>query len=440
MNKLETNDSLRAREKQIRERFELARSQEEIAPLPERVRRAKRIGLSGVWKIATAQAVERYICEMVELANDVYGMQWQKNEIQPDLFIDCSQLIVVGDLILDSLTLSRIDFRCTLFRGDVSFEQIFFIGPALFSGCSFEKRLFVHDTTFANRSKFFNTHFHDLTIFRNIKFSYIDEVDFSESIFQDRVEFSNLENISVFNFSSARLEGIVEFSYSKFSLIDFSNANFLKPASFEGDEFYGAPIFHSAEIQEGTSFARCTFKPSKGVAVFTNRDYVGFRTLKLKMASLRAQREEASFYALELRAGRSSNLWPLSPIKYVISLIYDIGSEYGQSPGRAVSLFFIWNSFFCLVYWLIRYWSTIFNYPTISISSSGGSLLGGYPALALVLQSAFNPLVIFSDKAIVMPDSFLMLILSFLQSIGSLGFLTLLLLAIRGNFQKGSGN
>lgn len=436
---LELKNNLRSREKQIRERFELAKSHAEVSPLPDRVRQAKQIGLSGVWRVATSQAVGRYINEMVELAKDVYEVKWEGEEARPDLSIDCSQLVISGDLILEALILSRIDFRCTRFRDDVSLEQLSFIGPALFSGCAFEKRLFIHGTTFANKCKFFDTCFHDLTIFRNIKFTYLDEIDFAKSLFKERAEFSSIENVTSFNFNAAQFEGSVEFSCSKFSLIDFSNTNFLKPASFDSDEFYGAPLFHSAEIQEGTSFSRCVFNPSRGIAVYTNRDYVGFRTLKLKMASLRAQREEAFFYALELRAARSSNLWPLSPIKYAISLTYDIGSVYGQSPGRAISLFFLWNSLFCLVYWLIQYWATIFNYPTIVIASSS-SLLAGFPSLALVLQSAFNPLAIFSDKAIVMPDSFLILILSFLQSIGSLGFLALFLLAIRGNFQKGNSN
>lgn len=437
MHTLAEKNRLLREEVQIRERFEMTKRHEDFAALPEFVSRAKKVGLSGVWKVTTALAVKEYIEAMNALAHDVHATKWEKNEKAPNLEIDCSQLIISGDLVLESLKLPRIDFRGSRFWGEVFLAKIIFTGPILFSGCIFRRKLFMNSLIFGNRSDFSCMQLLDAAYFRSISFPYPDEVSFSETQFQKKVEFSDIDAKTSLNFKLMEFDDEAKFDNSQFSLVDFTNTKFSQAISFEKDEFNGAPLFHGAEMQEGTTFSGCRFKPSHGLGGWTNRDYVGFRTLKLKMASFRAQREEAYFYALELRAGRTSLLEPSSLMKYVISLIYDVGSEYGQSPGRAISIFFIWNGLFYLIYRLLNYWSEIFKFKTILGRPEANALLAQYPEFSLVLQSAFNPLALFSDKAIAAPESFPILILSLCQSIGSLGLLALFLLAIRGNFQRG---
>lgn len=93
-----------------------------------------------------------------------------------------------------------------------------------------------------------------------------------------------------------------------------------------------------------------------------------------------------------------------------------------------------------VVYLLGGYLSEVFKLSRIIDAVSRTTILSDNPWLALGLQNALNPIALLSEKALATTASGWVFILSLIQSVGSLSILALLLFAIRGNFQKGSGS
>lgn len=169
-----------------------------------------------------------------------------------------------------------------------------------------------------------------------------------------------------------------------------------------------------------------------------------FRALRIAMKKAGAQHEEAEFFAQELRSRRRAALSSDSHIKMdmaeiAISWLYDQISAFGTSIWRALLSFILWN----FAFWCVFYIFEIFfcnNKQCFLINKNLESkIFSEHPALTIAMQNALSPLSIFASNAFINANSITLLALSLLQSIGSVGIAALLLLAIKGRFQRGGG-
>lgn len=176
------------------------------------------------------------------------------------------------------------------------------------------------------------------------------------------------------------------------------------------------------------------------------------RALRLAMKKAGAHWEEARFFAVELRADRRDPGTDLTSVDRAISLIYDVVSRYGTSPVHAVATFIAWNLAFIVVVSTLMEASPYIR--AMEIPTGFGTILGlppgalvanvplfrDYEAVGFVLQSAFNPLAIFSSSPAIKINSFWLAALSLVQSLGTLGIAALAVLSLRTRFQRGGGS
>jgi hypothetical protein len=251
---------------------------------------------------------------------------------------------------------------------------------------------------------------------------------------------------------SSTFEQGVYFAKSRICIGDFSFVNFGESASFDCCVFEEPPWFHGAELPSNISFKGAKFhleRPTKWSKPNHISAGVAFRTLKAQMNKLRAFDEEQRFFELEQRAQRKSTPFLEAPVVRTLSLLYDLVSRYGSSPGRALLFFVAWNSAFALVLGSVADYSTqcaAAGQPfgsTILCKYVSDETLVSRPSMATAAafvqatHNAINPIAAFSTSTSVRPDGPVLTSLSVIQSIGSFAVLALLLLAIRARFLRG---
>lgn len=155
-----------------------------------------------------------------------------------------------------------------------------------------------------------------------------------------------------------------------FGNADFSNRSFLAVTDFADVKFHKLAKFHDSKLHQDTTFAGAEFYTPKPEPIEVSADEArkttrpptdqevsrhfeeyerAFRTLKLAMEGLRARREEARFYRMELRARRarpsSSGPGPkeVSRTEKAISHIYELTSDFGESLLKPlIALVMLW--------------------------------------------------------------------------------------------------
>lgn len=235
--------------------------------------------------------------------------------------------------------------------------------------------------------------------------------------------------------------------------ISFRESRIKLIATFDDCKFVLPPDFHDVSAPSETAFLHTEYglaKDKKRSEVFiTNKQIMNdtpgrFRALRLAMKKAGAQHEEAEFFAQELRSRRRAALSSESHIRMdmaeiTISWLYDQISAFGTSIWRALLSFILWN----FAFWWVFYIFEIFfcnNKQCFLINKNLESkIFSEHPALTIAMQNALNPLSIFASNAFINANSITLLALSLLQSIGSVGIAALLLLAIKGRFQRGGG-
>jgi hypothetical protein len=448
-----------------------------------------------------AQDLTTYILGLNQLRTEWAAFQ-PPDDFSFELVADCKSLYVQDEVQLPEVFfLIGLDFSSSHFERLLNFDGSTFsrdvrLGSVEIAHASFNEAKFLDGIT-GDGSKFGDVEFYWATIsgrtslqqvtficagFKGVVFD--GEAEFRDSKFKQTAHFSMAKFAYEANFDDVIFYGMAWFDESRFSVFSlFNEAVFMGSASFdravfehdaifEHCRFYGAPGFHDAKLPQNTSFYRAKFLPQMR-GRWTNDDRQRFRTLKLLMGSLRAQQDEALFFSLEMRVQRLVEYKPYvgyrppdnprrsagppislgHPFLWFISWFYDVVSRYGQSPGRAFWAFMIWNTVFTAIYFFLsREWPDEWGERVCAIISclavSGGISVSGtasisafadVPSIALTLQNVFNPLAILSEKSLVIVSSKLVMILSLLQIIGSLAMLTLMLLSLRGRFQKGGG-
>lgn len=316
---------------------------------------------------------------------------------------------------------------------------------------------FLSGAVFLTDASFYSVQFRAKVYFNESKF--FGNANFDKVVFSHEASFVNCE------FRHA--EGISFQQTQFFKAVDFSNSNFNR-----------APLFNETKFSQFPLFKGVTFSNNgKGLSqreMF--QDMIAWRTLKNISSSYKDQPDEARFFALEqryyrkiclalrlvwqkesyatCRQGRQGlgdlfilDTWHWSSLRYwrfcfirwnfiewLISWFYDLVSEYGSSPSRAIFCFLGINILFCFLYRIM------FDLGVSGFcfgENEGAYLLAKeHPASFFMLQNLFSPSAILSHKALIATSSPLVLALAIIQFCSAYLVLILAALAIRTRFQK----
>ncbi len=244
-----------------------------------------------------------------------------------------------------------VNFANVKFQDRADFQNADFADAVTFVGATFVRYAWFHGTNFKYAAEFDHTNFESGAYFGTAKFNadaiflaaeFWDETDFSDSDFGGFVGFELARFRSFANFSvsakrnDASPVGTFDFSYSVISSdITFANREFGDSTEFSGAIFQGVPDFHNAKLHQDTDFRNTNFQFVRGHDdEETSRGERAYRTLKLAMEEKRSRVEEADFFAkeMECRRNRSDVPW----YERSMATLYKYGSDYGRSFIRPV--------------------------------------------------------------------------------------------------------
>jgi len=204
-----------------------------------------------------------------------------------------------------------VNFSRAIFSEEVDFTGVTFSKEVNFSGAIFSARSYLGRVAFCSSANFTEAIFRNRVFFTQSTIS--DGADFGRATFSAEASFPKVTFSARADFIEAKFFKAVNFAGGSFTLwvrfdkasfydeVDFSGWKFNGPAYFHGTSFSRVPIFHGADIHQGTEFGNID-------AAFT--DFQSdeaehrYRTLKLAMGKYQARKEEAAFAALELKARR----------------------------------------------------------------------------------------------------------------------------------------
>lgn len=364
---------------------------------------------------------------------------------------------------------SPADFRRVVFP--ITFDFRAFKGPlhAAFVGASFgqvhgffgavfgEVTSF-HSAKFREGISFANAHFGEGVSFIGTTFKggamfesafFMNEVHFSDATFSTSANFDDAKFGDQTSFSGAKFEGEATFSVRdvdkanpKFQRINFSNASFFGPCSFENRKFTANASFNDAEFHDLAKFHGCTFhqgmsfhgtkflktkgdsKDKDELNKQTGRLEQAYRTLKLGMETLRARNEEAYFFAKEMECRRQRS--DVARFERFAATLYKHLSDYGQ----AVDLPLLWLLVLADVAFL-----------AFGVVALVTKIPEPVPLLAFTFEQMLRPFGAWMKDSIgiklnlFQQGDLLIPLLASVQSLGTLGFLTLFLLALRRRFK-----
>jgi uncharacterized protein YjbI with pentapeptide repeats len=251
-------------------------------------------------------------------------------------------------------------------------------GKASVTGCSF-RTLDAAAIEFKDAATFDRTSFAEALSFNSARFG--GPASFAGAAFLGRATFVKARFEAAANFGAEPESqpgsvvggdrfGSVSFQASSFVAgrdaiwcVDFDGRQFRGSSVFDGCSFHGAPRFFQATFHENASFrytrfARAphpTFRERRiafgrharvGTAVRAtlnawNKEHQqyehSYRSLKLRMNQIGAAREERRFLALELRARRARLDQEVRPLESLLSILYDLTSDYGESIVRPLA-------------------------------------------------------------------------------------------------------
>ncbi|WP_215408453.1 hypothetical protein [Janthinobacterium sp. JC611] len=277
-----------------------------------------------------------------------------------------------------------------------------------------------------------------------------------ELLYASRVRFSSLKLIDTVVADEIQLNYCIveEAVFDRLSVnrrAAFLACTFLQPPSTHGATFPGDTTFHASEFGPHVGL----LSPFRRYGAWDGL-YQRYRALRVIMKTAGAVREEAMFFGMEMRmrrlafAAHGNPYVKLLQIDFLLSYLYDVVSGYGISIRRAIVTLLSWNLLFFLAFLLLLPANCA---NTAECANAGGSCRaievkdgkitsaqapGICTAATLAVQNAISPASVLSSGSAVRVHSGLLIVLSLLQSIGSLSIGALLLLAIRNNFHRGS--
>jgi len=366
------------------------------------------------WDVGT---IAKFNEKILGYINNTGQAFWPKNIIDLQGVVFPGDFKLVNKRIKLNINFSESYFyKSALFRGldvngCVNFERVRCLDGMRFEACTFR------DINFAN-SVLPQFHFTN-----NVA---TGKADFHSVYFLGYVSFIDTKFAGTANYSISRFGGDVEFdSYNGATFkrlictgsifdksVSFLNREFTGTTNFSGCEFKYAPKFHNCNFHEDTSFRQAIFHDIREPDAPT-----AYRTLKLAMEKVRARIEHARFYALEQKSIR--NQYDTPRWVKLSSALYDLISDYGQSAIRPMA----WLAGSILLFFVFYYSALLSETNAVALS------------IKLSIEQVVRPFFIWSKD--LSEASIGLRLLATAQSILSITFITLFILAIRWRFTKG---
>ena len=424
------------------------------------------------WKFSSGRTKENLSTEEKEdITEYIHNLIKLSRENETEL--NLNGVIIPGGVVFDEIEFYKLSIDHAQFLGRVSFDRSSFVGDASFNSTVFKKGSSFDSALFQGKASFPFARFLDVTIFVSAVFegaanfnasnilgaSFLSAYFKNDGLFNGATfsELANFDKIQVdgsIRFVDAQINGQVSFnnaviagdanyyltgvkkSNSNYSIplasfdnsmftgdVNFDNRTFTDTTSFRNTVFAKAPSFHNCELHQNTIFESATFSDT------SEESSSAYRTLKLQMENVRARREEAMFYALEQQCLRNNKNIPRS-VK-LFSWLYDVTSTYGQSVGKPLAWLFATFMLFPLIYTSVC--DVCCNFKSSFDMTKVGE------SFALSVQQMVNPFWIWRSTEF--PDwaSTNLLAIKYiatLQSLVSLAFIALFLLALRWRFKR----
>jgi uncharacterized protein YjbI with pentapeptide repeats len=308
-------------------------------------------------------------------------------------------------------------FQGASFGATAMFERASFGATAMFERASFSGDARFQEASFAADARFQSASFGGVALFQGANFA-------RRAVFSSTGEETDRAAATFFivNFVGAQFSGEVL----------FHNRKFLHATDFRRAYFERAPKFHGCTLHQDTFFPKQANFRDRGGAEAA----LAYRTLKRAMASVHARGEEAKFYVLEQKSLLRDKDTPCSTRFF--SVLYWLAADYGQSVLLPLFWVFITFAAFLAIYmaclWLYLDPISSFVYPAIDF----------WDLLWFSLRQVFRPFEVFSLRIAAPADAvhevlrvapLRLALLAALQSVLTLSFLALFLLALRRRFK-----
>lgn len=288
------------------------------------------------------------------------------------------------------------------------------INGASFSDATFENIAAFDTCTFENR-----TNFSGIRFIKTTKGS--GPISFDKCVFHGKTKFNG-----------SKFDGPVSFKFGSFDHVDFSdcvfsdNASFLNrtfedTTSFKNSIFEVSPKFHGATLHQDTDFVGTAFNDTSSASAAA-----AYRTLRHAMEQQRSKRNQSKFYALELRSATNSR--EIEGAARALSILYGLFCNYGLRTGAPAIWLIGMNILFSAVYWFIGRMFDHSQYLTY---------------FKFMMEQLVRPFYVWTGaykpseelRCIWGEVSLGFQLLATLQSLISIGLITLLVLAIRRQFK-----
>lgn len=328
------------------------------------------------------------------------------------------------------------NFGGAVFKNLTSFREAEFKVSVVFAGARFEESVDFTKATFESGADFDEVVFEKTASFHNATFEF--DANFEKAAFggNARFDMTTFGNDTKFTGSpDAETKPTNSFHkitfkkaiFGKNTVLDkapiFSNRRFLDKAIFKETTFVKAPEFYNSQLHQDTDFTGAKFPD-------TESDHAArsYRTLKLAMGNVRARDEEAMFYALEQKSLRHRHETP-KPVK-IMSWFYEMLSDYGRSFTLPVLWLFLVFIFFTAEYSILAN-----RHSPLDLGKSAlfavDQMIRPFKALSFDYYTKNSGIVgdLFKEYPIAVR------LLAALQTIATIGLLTLFVLAVRRRFR-----
>lgn len=399
-----------------------------------------------------------------------HNVSFENVVFDPRSIISFAKARFLGGVLFNHAKFNGADFQEAYFRS-ASFWDTTFPGGAEFRGARFKTHTQFNKThfnyagfsnvVFMDLVDFEDAIFDDLAVFENAVFlqeakfdkgyfvkgvSFLDasfnsQTSFRERVFGGPADFSsstnNPEPINRFfdfpNEYGPILPNTVfkiDFTDSRFEgRADFNNRVFLNETTFRRATFLVAPKFHDAVLHQDTDFAEAKF-----LDVTSENADRSYRTLKLAMERLRARHEEAMFFTKEQKCIR--NRPDMNRLVSLVSVIYEWSADYGQSFARPLLR---------IMQALVAFWVLYFTFIGSVSIPTGPPVNIAAEILFFSVEQIFRPFEIWRQSYDFTPALpgvelkywwlFILKLFATTQSLITLGFFALFLLALRKRFR-----
>lgn len=310
----------------------------------------------------------------------------------------------------------HIFFDFSEFKRDSKFINTIFLGMASFDGATFNSYAWFEKSKFYSFSSFNNATFKQALHYVNTIF--YEEADFHNSHFMPAYDSYFPKEKSDKNLPLSLFEDAKFFDH-----VSFDDRVFLGSADFSNCYFEKAPSFHNCAFHQDTDFSGSIFLDTSGRGAEK-----AYRTLKLAMENNRDRFNQAKFYALEQRSLRNHSDTPL-PAK-IFSQAYEAASDYGQSFLKP----FLWLVWFTIIFFWI--------YANLLIPSGIDHLDKSF---VFTMEQIVRPFIVWTTqyaektnavvRAGLEANPVALKLTATIQSLISLGLVTLFILAVRRRFK-----